>query len=203
MLEPVFDGIRLGLLLSVLVGPVFFALIHSSIEKGFKAGLFFALGILLSDCLYITGANLGIHGILVNEKFKFWVGITGAIVLVIFGITTFLKKPKAPHLAHLKKFSAKKTIMKAFILNSMNPFVFIFWLGVVGVVSMKENYNESHIWSFFGATVATAFSIDLLKAFFAHRIKYFLTHNHLIWLNRISGIAMVSFGIRLLVKMFS
>jgi len=50
-MEAVFNGVIYGLVLAVLVGPVFFTLIQTSIERGFKSGVYVAIGISLSDAL--------------------------------------------------------------------------------------------------------------------------------------------------------
>ncbi|WP_216351112.1 LysE family transporter, partial [Mucilaginibacter polytrichastri] len=49
MIEAIFSGIGIGLILTFLTGPVFFALIKTSIEKGFQAGIALALGVVTSD----------------------------------------------------------------------------------------------------------------------------------------------------------
>jgi len=54
MIEAIITGIGFGLVLSVLTGPVFFALIKTSIEKGFHAGVAMALGVVTSDMVFIN-----------------------------------------------------------------------------------------------------------------------------------------------------
>lgn len=200
MFEPIFSGVLFGLLLVILIGPVFFALLQTSLEKGFKPAFFLAVGVLLSDGIYITAAYFGIHSFFENENFKHWVGIAGGFLLIAFGISSILKKSKNFHLEEIKNYSLRKSMLKGFLLNTMNPFVFFFWLGAVGMVSVKENYSEANVLTFFSSTLATAFSTDVLKAFVAHRIKNFLTPQLILWLNRISGVALIIFGIRMLVK---
>jgi threonine/homoserine/homoserine lactone efflux protein len=53
MIESIVSGIGLGFVLSFLTGPVFFALIKTSIEKGFYAGVSLAGGVLVSDIFYV------------------------------------------------------------------------------------------------------------------------------------------------------
>ena len=54
-----FEGLFFGLLLSVMIGPVFFTLLQTSLEQGFYRGLFVAIGASMSDLLIITGCFLG------------------------------------------------------------------------------------------------------------------------------------------------
>ena len=52
-----FDGLLYaafyGFLLAFAVGPVFFTLIETSITKGFKAAVFFDLGAMVADIIFI------------------------------------------------------------------------------------------------------------------------------------------------------
>ena len=54
MILVVIKGLLFGLLLAVMLGPVFFALIQNSIVKGTKAGISMALGIAAADISYIA-----------------------------------------------------------------------------------------------------------------------------------------------------
>ena len=49
MLEALWKGITLGLLLSISVGPVIFSILKQSINNGVRGGLAFVLGVSLSD----------------------------------------------------------------------------------------------------------------------------------------------------------
>ena len=138
MLEPIISGFLFGLVLVILIGPVFLSLLQTSLEKGFYAALFFALGVMLSDSCYISAAYFGMHSFFENENFKHWVGIIGGILLIGFGISSFLKKEKSFHPKPITEFSTGKIMLKGFLLNTMNPFVFFFWLGAVGMVSVSE-----------------------------------------------------------------
>ncbi|MDA1269111.1 MAG: hypothetical protein O2829_08475 [Bacteroidetes bacterium] len=50
MQQAILEGIELGLLLSMMIEPVFFALITSSIDHGFRQAAILALGVFLVTC---------------------------------------------------------------------------------------------------------------------------------------------------------
>ncbi len=54
MFEPIFSGFTFGLLLAVMLGPVFFTLLQTSLHEGFKAGVHLAIGVLISDATLIA-----------------------------------------------------------------------------------------------------------------------------------------------------
>jgi len=51
--ELVKNGIFLGLILSVLIGPVFFVLLETSIRRGARDAVLIDIGVLLADVLYL------------------------------------------------------------------------------------------------------------------------------------------------------
>ena len=91
-------------------------------------------------------------------------------------------------------------MLKGFLLNIINPAVLLFWLGIVSVISVKENYTHSHEFMFFGSILTTVFVTDLLKSYVANRIKNLLKPNVMLWINRIIGAVLVGFGVNMIVK---
>ena len=51
MFEAILLGIGAGIISSFLTGPVFFAMIKTSIERGFMAGFSLAIGVIISDVI--------------------------------------------------------------------------------------------------------------------------------------------------------
>ena len=46
-------GLVTGFILSIMIGPVFFVLLETSIRRGVKAALWMDFGVLISDLVYI------------------------------------------------------------------------------------------------------------------------------------------------------
>ena len=57
MLAPLIKGLVLGLILSISVGPVIFAIIKQSIYNGHKAGYIFVAGVSASDISLVIACN--------------------------------------------------------------------------------------------------------------------------------------------------
>jgi threonine/homoserine/homoserine lactone efflux protein len=198
MLEVVSKGIICGLALALAVGPVFFTLIQASIEKGFVPAAFFATGVFIGDLFYILLVYFGFSQLIENENFKFWLGFGGSLVLILFGIFTLFKKPVVRKVVvQVEKVNHVKQMAQGFILNTLNPFVLIYWMGVISAASLEMQHNKVHLIVFFATTLTIVYSADLLKAFASHKIKKFITYNFLLWLNRISGSVLILFGVRI------
>ena len=193
------------MILVVSLGPIFFAIIHTSIDRGFWAAAWMAVGTLASDAFYICVSYFGLSTAFENPDFRFWLGVAGGIMLIVFGVFYFMKAPpvdRGEKDVLKKKANPLLFMLRGFAINSINPFMFIFWLGVMSVVSVQEHYTKWHVLLFFSGTLTTVFTSDILKSYLANRISKWINPMHLIWLNRISGSAMCLFGVRLLWKVF-
>ncbi len=196
-MDVVLNGLLYGLLLCVLIGPVFFALIQNAIEKGFYSGLFMAIGIAISDAFYITITYLGISQLTSNEKFNMWLGGIGGLILVGFGVFYLFKPVPIAHPKQLHQGATKwfQQILKGFLLNGVNPFVLFFWIGIVSNVSLDYTTNEAI--TFFIILVGTVFIVDVLKSYFAVKLSEIVTPRFMKIMNRAVGVALILFSLRL------
>jgi len=205
MLEAIISGVTLGFVLSFLVGPVFYLLLDTSIKKGFRSAIFLAVGVLISDGLYIIITYFSTVAIGIMNTYQSEIGIAGGILLIVFGIITILKKPQIKS-SELDLSSPNKSpfvdLIKGFAMNFLNPFVLIFWVGVSSSVSSGKSFSHTHTVIFFSCALATVFLSDLLKAWTASRLRTFLKPSFLIWVNRVSGVGLLLFGVRMLYKMY-
>jgi threonine/homoserine/homoserine lactone efflux protein len=199
------NGILFGLLLSILIGPVFFALIQTSIQKGFRLGAWLAVGISLSDLLYIAVCYVGFTQFFELAHFKESLAMAGGIIMFMFGISALLKpiNQAAGLTLDRNRNTIFRQIMKGFFLNAANPFVILFWVGVVIKVTVTDGYAPWQVPVFFAGTVLTVFMTDLSKAYVAHRLRQYLTTPLLTWMNRIVGVTLLGFGARLMFYAFN
>ena len=200
MLEPILSGIGFGLLLTVLVGPVFFTLLQTALHEGFRAGVHVATGVLISDTCWILLAYIFASQLDLAGEYKIYTSWIGGLMLVTFGATTIITKVKVKEVDDNKRTVHAKFLAKGFLMNSLNPAVPLFWLGVISVVKTKENYSIIHEAVFFGCVLATVFSTDLFKSFIAHRLKKLLQPIVLLWVNRIVGIVLIGIGLNMILK---
>lgn len=207
-MDLVWDGIKIGLVLCCLIGPIFFALVQSSVEEGFRAGTMVGFGIWISDFMFIMAVFLGlsyISTIANSGQFALYLGIGGSITLVAFGLGALLTAPKAGGKPQWANFAVKKSSLfshwlKGFAINTINPFTFFFWIGVTSTVVVDGDLNKQEALLFFGGVLGTIIVTDVGKVLLAKRIRRSLRPIHLIWLRRISGIALILFGIALTVR---
>lgn len=204
-MHTILEGVILGLTLSVFFGfgPALVALIQTSIHRGFWAAAFLAFGVFLSDAAMVALGFIGAVQIFDTEKVI--LGFIGGAILIIFGIVTYKRKVSidVDSQNHLEKNDSPKFytyVLKGFIINFTNPFIWFFWMGVI--VGFSSNYKGDFIMmiSFFSAALGTVLLMDVLKSFSAFQIKRYIQTHNIIWINRFAGIGLVLFGLYLLVR---
>jgi len=193
-------GIGLGIVFAFLIGPVFFALLQTSIHKGFRAGAYLAVGIFLSDSLYATIAYVGVSELFSNAGFETGLGWVGGALMLFFGISALVRRPKtaAPDLLpKSNRIPTFRFILKGFFLNVVNPSVPMIWLGIVSG-TVKDGYTRPETLLYLAGILLTIITTDLLKVYLARRLSRYLTPKLLIGMNRVVGLALIGYGLRLL-----
>src|SRR6185369_7974076 len=113
---------------------VFFTLLQTSLHEGFKAGVHLAVGVLLSDAACITVGYFFASRLDLAGKYKVVVGWVGGLLLIGFGILNFFRKVKPKEVYDDKKTVHAKFVLKGFAMNTLNPAVWLFWVGIISLV---------------------------------------------------------------------
>lgn len=209
MISILLKAIPIGLLLSIMPGAAFFSILQTSISRGFRAGLFLAIGISLSDIFLVALCVLGIAGLMESsETAQLITGIVGGIVLISFGsYTLFCKKnevnKKIVNSLDINEIEENRVgiltfVAKGFALNVSNPFVWLLWIGIVPYLGTTLQ-NQILFLAFI---LLTIFSMDLIKSFFAGKIKTLLTPRIILRINKIVGFIIVCLGVFLIIRVF-
>ena len=207
-MEALISGLQLGVILALMMGPIFFAIVQAGIEQGFRAGAMVGLGIWVSDFLFITFTYWGlqyIEDIASHPNFKLYLGLLGGIILLGFGLGTMLAK--TPELKFEAPKSKKERLqnygnywVKGFLVNTINPFTVFFWIGINTTVVINSHYDFNDALLFFGGIMGVIIITDSLKAYLAKRIRQRLQAKHVVLVRRISGAALVLFGVALVLR---
>lgn len=211
MISVLLKALPIGLLLTVMPGAAFFSILQTSISRGFKVGFFLAIGISLSDIFLVALCLLGIAGIMENsETAQLIMGIIGGVILISFGSYNiiFSKKVKiknsiTPVVDGIEPVDTKGSGLlayaaKGFALNVTNPFVWLLWIGIVPYSGSK--IQEQFL--FLGFILLTVLSMDILKSFFAGKIKMILTQKLLYIVNLVVGFVITCLGLILIFRVF-
>ncbi len=204
------NAFLIGFFMAFMIGPVFFMLIQTSILKGARAAIAFDLGVILGDLSFILIAYYGSRPILEKIKDDPRLFFIGGLVLIIYGLITYLEKEnKKDALKSAKsidvliiKNNYLKLFIKGFFLNFINVGVLAFWLGTVLVIGPTLKMDQNAIFWYFGTVLLGYFITDLGKIFLAKQLKNKMTPPVIYRVKKIMGIILIICGVFLMLKGF-
>ncbi len=204
-MHPLFEGMFLGLTLALFFGfgPAFFALVQTGIHRGFSKGFILAVGVFLNDLTVVSISIVAAHAVMDNMHKHQLLGVVGGLILMTFGFLTYRHKivvSSDDEVINISEPHAITYLVKGFLLNIANPFVWLFWPTVVLGVAAPFMDTTSDIILFFAGTLAVVFSSDVAKVYLATKIKRYITDKFLRLVNKIAGIILIIFGIALIVR---
>lgn len=207
MITPLIKGLVLGLILSISVGPIIFAIIKHSINSGRKAGLSFVAGVSTSDISLVLFCNFftGLFATALEHKNK--IALAGSIFLIALGVyTLFFKKVSINENANgvAEKLTWKKYLglyLSGFFMNTLNPGVFLFWfawtaaiVADAAVASNPANYKAV----VFITCLAFVLASDIVKVVLSEKLRPKLNAKNLHIINQVAGAILIGFGVFLL-----
>jgi threonine/homoserine/homoserine lactone efflux protein len=204
ILSLIYQTVVIVLLLTFSFGPAFFALINTGIKHGYKTGSLLAIGVVASDfilaMLVIFLIRFGFANLIHDEKSQRFMGILAGIILIVFGSVHF-KQPapkKEEEAIDINLPSASSMIFKGFLLNCLNPAVWLLWLGNVTAVSKTLNYSFVKMVVYFSIMLGLVLLVELAKVSVAGKLKRVLTRKTMYVINNITGALLVIFGLVLI-----
>jgi threonine/homoserine/homoserine lactone efflux protein len=211
MLNDILAAIPWGFLLAFTIGPVFFVLLETSITKGFRAAMVFDAGVVFGDFIFILIAYFSTNQILERLKDDPGLFIFGGVIMLTYGIISFIKEKKN----FLKKRDEEQVeednipknnylglFFKGFFLNFINIGVLAFWMGIIIVFGPKLNMETDRIILFITVIILTYFAVDILKIMVAKQLKSRLTPNNIYKIKRVISVILMIFGSFLIVQGF-
>ena len=201
-------AVLIGLFLSVVVnmGPAFITLVQTSLHRGFRSAAWFVSGVILNDAIIISLYILTSVQVVMRSDLEVTLFSIGAgIILVLFGVFTFRRKveekesmieKRTNEILEKKNDKPSWLLMlgKGFVINLLNPFVWIFWFSAVAVVAGSMGGNKFSTVVFFAIILGTTFTLELLKAWGAAKLKVFFNAERTTIMNRVAGILLILCG---------
>lgn len=200
MFDIIFYGVPVGLLLSLMAGPIFFLLIETSIIRGIKSAVILDLGILSSDiiCIYVClkGSEkimelIGMHPI---------INLSGGIIIISYGLYSFFEKKSIIKKDIKIGNNIIKLFFKGFILNFFNVSIIFFWTSVIISTEThfnfnpitKENYNKVIIALI--TIMITYVCVDFIKIYISKKLGNRMNIKNMLILKKIIGMILFVLG---------
>ncbi len=198
----------LGISIGLLVGPLFFTMIHSGMHLGSKRALLFALGTWLSDLALLCLAFFLIGWITLPksaDELNPWVLVFSGSALILIGVLLFFKKTgdRAEHV-RINAIHAVNLVTKGFVINTANPAAFFIWIGLAALIKNVNTENSPWMYlQFYLGVVSMIVLLDIAKICASSYLHARLKHGMWTKLNWVSGSAFVISGMWLLAKIWN
>jgi len=195
-------GLAVGFLIAMPVGPIGVLCIQRTLNKGKLHGIVSGLGAATADAIYSFIAAFGltvISNFLVKEKM--WLRLIGGIFLCYMGARVYLSKSQQ-RTATVDSTSYVKDYVSAFILTFTNPTTFLAFAATfagLGLVRAVEHHVTALL-LVAGVFVGSGlwwFVLSGLAATFLGKLLY----SRPTWLNKVSGIVIIVFGLFVLLTL--
>ena len=190
------EGFILGLGTIIFIGPVFFYLLKTTLEKGTQHGIIVALGIIVSDIVCAAICASGASSYLKDNANQFWLAIIGGIILLALGLK-YIVKPTTKTDSNKTLASNKLAVFtQGFLVNFVNPFVFMVWIGFL-VYGESQTTNSLSLLLFVLAILLGIFTTDLIKVLLSSKIRGYLKPQNMLIIHRTIGVILILFSLRL------
>lgn len=179
MIDTILTGILIGICVSAPVGPLGVLCIQRTLSRGKLHGFITGMGATTSDIIYALLVSLGMSFILdfINTH-QFLIQLLGSIIILLFGLHLFLKKPKN-QLPDIKTPRSKGDLisdyLSAFALCFSNPLIMFLFIGLFARFQIIESGNiTNNIVAFIsiliGATIWWIL-LTLIVGYFKNKFK--------------------------------
>ena len=189
-------GLVLGFAIAAAVGPISLLVIRRTIAHGGIYGFASGLGVATADASYAAIAAFGLTAItslLVSGRVL--LGVVGGLIIAALGVRTALSEP-GEVAADAERPGLASAFGSIYALTMTNPMTILSFAGVfagIGLVGGSATFVDATV-----VTVAVWLGSALWWVVLASAVRWVrgrVSSRALLWVNRISGAALVAFGI--------
>jgi len=193
-------GILLGFSIAAPVGPIGVLCIRRTISMGMLHGFISGLGAATADSLYGAMAAFGItiisNFLLDNQIYLHFIG---GLFLIYLGYNTFISLP-AEKAAEINAKGLIDAYTSTLMLTLTNPLTIMSFLAIFAGLEIGTTNYTSACFIVLGVFIGSALWWLLLSGG-TNLLRAKLNSSQLVWINRISGLIILGFGLFSLIKL--
>ncbi len=143
-----------------------------SVEKGKKAGIWYAAGVMIPDIVQAHIAILGADYILSNPHILDWLRRAAVLILLIMAYTSYMQAKKGIKKSAVTRFNIRNPFIYGLFISTINPmaipfyFIYSSMLKYAGIIRFEEPYVSIYI----AGAVLGAFTLLSIYAIYAKKI---------------------------------
>lgn len=203
ILDIILKGILIGICASAPMGPVGVLCVQRTLNKGRWYGFATGIGAATSDLIYalITGLGMSfVMDLITNQQNKFFLQITGSILLLGFGIYCWRTNPtKNMHISGYKKGSLTHNAVTAFFVTFSNPLIIFLFLALFAQLAFVIPNHPFEMCIGFLSIVAGAMLWWYGLTWLINSIREKFDNNGIVIINKIIGSLVIVFSLAALI----
>lgn len=189
-------GLIIGFSIAAPVGPIGVLTIKRTLTEGRISGFVTGMGAAMADAVYGMVAGFGLTAIssfLLTQEF--WIKLIGGLFLLYLGVRSFIAKP-ASKAAEVDSKGLFSNLISTFFLTVTNPTTILSFIAIfagLGLGTASTGYSSSiaMVLGIFTGSALWWFILSAVVSLFQAKI----TPGRLIWINRLSGLIIISFAV--------
>ncbi len=198
------NGLAIGLILQLAVGPVFFFIANLTLQRTITDGFMGVLAVTTVDYFYIALSIFGVGKLLENNKIKKAFGIISSTVLVIFGsiIIKGVTGTSAAVVSGATPTNLFTSFTSVFFLTIFSPMTIVFFTSLFTAKAIEYNYTKRDLLIFgLGTGLATFLFMGISVILFS-LVKGAVPILLIQILNLIVGCLLIGYGAVRIIKIF-
>jgi threonine/homoserine/homoserine lactone efflux protein len=200
MLDYLLKGLVVGFIFAIPVGSVGVLCVQRTLTRGRLVGLVSGVGAALADAVFAAIAAFGltfVHDYLISAQTGLRMG--GGVLVIAIGIRSLMSRPPRPEERGNNRRGLPGAFISIFLLTMTNPVNLVgiaAIFGALGAVSEGAGVNllSSLVLGVFIGSACIWLALASVSGVFRHR----LSHQALLWVNRVSGVLLIVLGLFLL-----
>lgn len=196
------QGMLVGLLASVPLGPIGVICIQRTLNGNHMSGFSSGLGAATADTLF---AGLAVFSLSFLTSFlnqnQIWFSAIGGIVIITIGFTIFYKRVKRPSQRKQTKSNLFSNYLSIFLLTLTNPAYMLVFLTLFAALGVASDGNETSVnMLLVGGVFVGASCWWLSLTYVVNKLRCKFRLRHLWWINKITGSLVILIGILLILS---
>lgn len=197
------QSLVIGVSIAAPVGPIGVLCVRRTLAQGFGIGIATGLGAASADALYAMIAGSGlvlVAGFLVSQQQ--WIHLVGGVFLCYLGIRTSLTQPSKPvEISGRKSYAAAYS--STFFLTITNPITIMAFAGIfAGLGLAADNRSLLSLASMVAGVFLGSMFWWLFLSSVVSRYRNRFGERQMLWVNRVSGLVILGFGIGAMLSEF-
>ncbi|MFI4937747.1 MAG: LysE family translocator [Candidatus Berkiellales bacterium] len=197
MISLLIKGFLIGFSIAAPVGPIGILCINRTLAAGIMVGILTGLGAAVADAIYGCIAGFGLVAV---TKFllaqQTIIKTIGGVFLLYLGTKTLLAAPRTNNTVTDHAKTPWQDFSSTLFLTLTNPATIIAFIAIyasLGIVEPNTNFTEALV-IVFGVFMGSLMWWCFLSGSI-HLIRHKLNESVLVWINRLSGVILICFGL--------